>query len=256
MATRNYAAINGIKMYYEINGEGRPLVLIHGGGSTIQSTFGRILPLLAQYYKIIAVELQAHGHSSDRNAPESFEQDADDVTALLKHLNINRAFVFGFSNGGSTTLQIAIRYPEIVDKVVVASAAFRRDGFVEGFFEGMQHATLESMPQGLQDAFLKINADTTALLNMFNKDKARMIAFKDWDNSKLQSIKCPALVIASDKDVVTVEHTIAISRLIEHSELVILPGYHGAFLGEACTAVPHSKLPEITVEIIKEFLEK
>lgn len=232
------------------------MVLIHGGGSTIQSTFGRILPLLAQHYEVIAVELQAHGHSGYRNAPESFEQDADDVAALLKHLNIIKTFVFGFSNGGSTTLQIAIRHPGIVDKIVVASADFRRDGFVEGFFEGMQHATLESMPQGLQDAYLKINADTTALLNMFNRDKARMIAFKDWDISKLQSIRCPALVIASDKDVVTVEHTIVMSKLIKHSELVILPGYHGAFLVEACTAVPNSKLPEITVEIIKEFLKK
>ena len=74
-----YANVNGIKMYYEIHGEGKPLVLIHGGGSTIQTTFGKVLPLLAGKYKVIAVELQAHGHTSDRNAPETFQQDADDV---------------------------------------------------------------------------------------------------------------------------------------------------------------------------------
>src|SRR6478735_6123149 len=119
-----YATVNGIKMYYEIHGEGKPLVLIHGGGSTIETTFGNILPLLAKRYKVIAVELQAHGHTSDRNAPETFEQDADDVAALLKQLNIAKAYVFGFSNGGSTTLQIAIRHPEVVDKIVVASAAY------------------------------------------------------------------------------------------------------------------------------------
>ena len=77
-----YAPVNGLKMYYEIHGEGMPLVLIHGGGSTIQTSFSKMLPLLAQHYKVIAVELQAHGHTSDRDGPESFEQDADDVAGL------------------------------------------------------------------------------------------------------------------------------------------------------------------------------
>ena len=76
-AIAGYAPVNGINMYYEIHGTGEPLVLIHGGGSTIQTSFGRILPLLAQQFKVIAVELQAHGHTSDRNSPESFEQDAE-----------------------------------------------------------------------------------------------------------------------------------------------------------------------------------
>src|SRR6478609_4064064 len=85
-----YANVNGIKLYYEIHGEGKPLVLIHGGGSTIQTTFGRVLPMLAKKYKIIAVELQAHRHTSDRNASETFQQDADDVAALLKQLSISK----------------------------------------------------------------------------------------------------------------------------------------------------------------------
>src|SRR5438045_3607663 len=104
-----YANVNGIKMYYEIHGEGKPLVLIHGGGSTIQTTFGKVLPIFAKKYKVIAVELQAHGHTCDRNAPETFQQDADDVAALLQQINISKASFIGFSNGGSTTLQIAIR---------------------------------------------------------------------------------------------------------------------------------------------------
>ena len=86
-----YAPVNGLKMYYEIHfpagqagGNGTPLVLIHGGGSTIQTSFSKILPLLAQYYKVIAVELQAHGHTSDRNSAESFQQDANDVMDLLQ----------------------------------------------------------------------------------------------------------------------------------------------------------------------------
>src|SRR5437870_1171587 len=86
-----YSVVNGIKMYYEIYGTGRPLVLIHGGGSTIHSTFHKIIPGLSQHRQVIAVELQAHGRTSDRDAPESFEQDADDVAALLNNLGIQKA---------------------------------------------------------------------------------------------------------------------------------------------------------------------
>jgi len=243
-------------MYYEIHGEGKPLVLIHGGGSTIETTFGKILPLFAQQYKVIAVELQAHGHTSDREAPETFEQDADDVAALLKQLNIGKAYIFGFSNGGSTTLQIAIRHPELAEKIVVASGAYLREGFIPGFFEMMQNGSLENMTKPLKDAILKTNPDTTALRNMHDKDAARMRGFKDWKDSDLQSIQAPALIINGDKDVVTNEHAVKMSKLIPKSELLILPGVHGSFLGEVCTAVPGSKIPEMTVALIMEFLGK
>ncbi len=256
MITGNYADVNGIKMYYEIYGAGKPLILIHGGGSTIQTTFGTILPMLAKHYKIIAVELQAHGHTSDRNAPETFQQDADDVAELLKQLNISKGYIFGFSNGASTTLQIAIRHPELPEKIVVASGAYKRDGFIPGFFDGFKTATLNTMPQGLRDAFLKINPDTDALQNMFNKDVARMVAFKDWNDEDLKSIKVPALILNSDKDVILPEHALEMSRLIPNAELAIFPGIHGAFIGESITADPNSKLPEITVELIEEFLDK
>src|SRR5436190_12043234 len=123
-----YANVNGLKMYYEIHGKGFPLVLIHGGGSTIETTFGRVLPLLAKTHQVIAVELQAHGHTADIDRPLSFEQDADDVAELLKQLNIKKADIFGFSNGASTTLQIAIRHPALVNKIVVASTFYKKDG--------------------------------------------------------------------------------------------------------------------------------
>lgn len=128
-----YSQINGIKMYYETYGEDAdtPLVLIHGGGSTIQSNFGKVIPVFSKNRRVIAVELQAHGRTSDRNADLSFEQDADDIATLLKNLNINKADFFGFSNGGTTTLQIAIRHPEIVDRIVLGSALAKRNGVPE-----------------------------------------------------------------------------------------------------------------------------
>ena len=133
-----YASVNGLKMYYEIHGSDKskpPLVLIHGGGSTITTTFGTVLPLFVKHREVIAVELQGHGHTADIDRPVTFEQDADDVAALLNHLKITQADFFGFSNGGSTTLQIAIRHPKIARKLVVASAIFKRDGMPPQFWE-------------------------------------------------------------------------------------------------------------------------
>lgn len=248
-----YAPVNGINMYYEIYGEGEiPLVLIHGGGSTIQSTFSKLIPLLSDYGKLIGVELQAHGRTSDRDAPESFTQDADDVAALLKHLNINRANIMGFSNGGSTALQVAIRHPQLVNKIIAISAAFKRDGLMAGFFEGMAHATLDNMPEGLKEAYLEVNNDHAGLLNMFNKDRERMINFTDWDENDLKGIKVPAMIMGSDRDVIVNEHTLEIARLIENSKMVILPGFHGGLIGEAGSA--ESTLPQATALIIKDFL--
>jgi pimeloyl-ACP methyl ester carboxylesterase len=129
-----YAIINGINMYYQIHGKGGlPLVLIHGGGSTIETSFGAVLPQLSREGEVVAVELQAHGRTSDRDQEETFEQDADDVAALLKYLKIEKANFLGFSNGGNTAMQIGIRHPETVNKLVIASAFYKREGDDPGF---------------------------------------------------------------------------------------------------------------------------
>ena len=251
-----YAPVNGLKMYYEIHGEGMPLVLIHGGGSTIQTSFGKILPLLAQHYKVIAVELQAHGHTNDRDSAESFQRDADDVAGLLEYLKINKAHFLGFSNGGNTAMQIAIRHSDLVNKLVIISSFYKREGMIPGFFEGMQQATLENMPALLKAYYLQINNDQNGLQTMFNKDKERMLHFKDWKDEDLASVKNYSLIIAGDKDVVTPEHTVKMSQVIPNAQLLILPGTHGSFIGEVCAAEEGSKMPETTVTMIKEFLDK
>ena len=251
-----YAPVNGLKMYYEIHGEGMPLVLIHGGGSTIQTSFGKILPLLALHYKVIAVELQAHGHTNDRDSAESFEQDADDIAGLIQYLKISKANFLGFSNGGNTAMQIAIRHSNLVAKLVIISSFYKRDGMIPGFFESMQQATLENMPTLLKTYYLQINNDQKGLQNMFNKDKERMLRFKDWRDEDLASIKNPSLIISGDKDVTTREHTVKMSHIIPNAQLLILPGTHGSFIGEVCSTEEGSKMPETTVTIIKEFLDK
>jgi pimeloyl-ACP methyl ester carboxylesterase len=250
----HYAKVNGINMYYEIHGAGKPLVLIHGGGSTIYTTFGKILPALAKTHRIVAVELQAHGHTSDRNVPESFQQDADDVAELLKQLSIPKADIFGFSNGGSTALQIAIRHPDRVDRVIAASAIYKRDGMQPQFWEFMQKGGFADMPQLYKDAFLRINHDSVKLNVMHDKDRERMLGFKDWKAEDIQSIQAPVLVVVSDRDVVRVEHAVEMAHLLPHGRLAVFLGSHGEFLGEAMSAHPQSKVPQLFAAMLEEFL--
>lgn len=252
-----YSKVNGLKMYYEIYGEGKPLVLIHGGGSTIQTTFGRIIPLLAKHRKLIAVELQAHGRTGDRDSELSFEQDADDVATLLKNLDILKADIFGFSNGGTTALQIAIRHPELVDKIIAASALCKRNGVPSQFWGFMEQARLENMPEQLKEAYKKVASDTSGLQVMHDKDAKRMIIFKDIPDEKIKSIKAPTLIIIGDKDVITPEHAIEMHRLIANSELAIIPGGHGEYIGEITTLKPDYKEGDfVAVPMIERFLDK
>jgi pimeloyl-ACP methyl ester carboxylesterase len=249
-----YAIVNGLKMYYEIRGTGTPLVLIHGGGSTLYTTFGLILPMLAQKHQIIGVELQAHGHTADRNEPSSFEQDADDVAELLKQLNIGSADIFGFSNGGNTAMQIAIRHPERVRKLIIASSFYKKEGMIEGFWEFMKDAKIDQMPQVYKDEYLKINPDQKGLQAMHDRDARRMQTFADWKDEDLKSIKAPSLVVAGDNDVVRPEHTVAMYRMLRHGKLAILPGSHGSYMGEIMSAGSDSKMPAIFVDLVEEFL--
>ncbi|HET6569844.1 MAG TPA: alpha/beta hydrolase, partial [Rhodothermales bacterium] len=212
------------------------------------------LPELAKTHQVIAVELQAHGHTPDIDRPLSFEQDADDVAALLRQLHADKADFMGFSNGGTTCLQIAIRHPGVVNKLVLASTTYRRDGMQPGFFEGFQHASLETMPQPLKDAYLEANPDPNGLQAMFDRDVARMVAFKDIDDADIQAIQAPALVINGDAEVVRAEHALSLARTLPHAQLAILPGGHGDYIGEICAIDTDSKIPAMVTTLIEAFL--
>ena len=250
-----YSDVNGLKMYYEIYGEGKPLVLIHGGGSTIKTTFGRVIPLLAKHIKLIAVELQGHGRTNDREAGVTFEQDADDIAALLKNLDIPRADIFGFSNGGTIAVQLAIRHPERVGKLVLASALLRRNGVPEGFWDFMRNARLENMPEQLKQAYREVAPEPENLQTMHDKDAQRMVNFKDIPIEQIESVKSPMLIIIGDKDIITPEHALEIHRLIPNSDLAIIPGGHGDYIGEIMSLKPGSEKNYFVVPMIEKFLD-
>jgi pimeloyl-ACP methyl ester carboxylesterase len=249
-----YANVNSLKMYYEVHGSGNPLVLIHGGGSTIKTNFSRIMPELAKKHRVIAVELQAHGHTDDRDAPESFTQDADDIAELLKQLNIAKADLLGFSNGGQTCIEIGLRHADKVRKLVITSAFYSRDAVPETFWNGFETPDFTHMPQIYKDEYLKIGTPE-GLMNMFNKDVQRMHNFKAWTDEQIRSIQAPALVVIGDQDLATPEHAAKMARLFPHGRLAILPGTHGSYIGEAYNPKPESNIPDLFVAMVNEFLE-
>jgi pimeloyl-ACP methyl ester carboxylesterase len=252
-----YSIVNGLTMYYEIYGQGKPLVLIHGGGSTIQTTFGRIIPQLAMNRQIIGVELQAHGRTSDRKTDLTFEQDADDVAILLGNLKISKADFLGFSNGGHSAIEIAIRHPELVNKMILASAFYRRSGASPQFWKGFDHVTLNDMPQVLRNAFLTVNNNNTeALMNMFNKDVRRLKTFQGWSDAQMKSINSPTLVINGSKDIGSPEHAVEMYRIIPNCELAIFPGGHGDYLGALETLDKGMWTKFNATYLIEEFLNK
>lgn len=250
-----YAMVNGLKMYYEIHGKGKPLVLIHGGGSTIYTTFAQVLSDLAEKHKVIAVEMQAHGHTTDIDRPLSFEQDADDIAGLLVQLNIDKASIFGFSNGASTTLQFAIRHSEMTNKIIVASTFYKKAGAPDWFWKMMEKPTFEGMPKPYKDAFLKINPDTGALYKMYEKDVARMQSFTNIVDEQMKLIKAPAFIIIGDRDVTTAKHACEMHRLISNSRLAIIPGGHGEYMGELTTSQDRAVIAA-TVSMINKFLDE
>lgn len=248
-----YASINGLALYYEIYGTGMPLVLIHGGGSTIHTTFGRLIEPLAKTQKLIAVELQAHGHTKDIDRPLSFEQDADDVAALLHELNIEKANIFGFSNGASTTLQMAIRHPKLVNKMIVASTFYKKAGAQPWFWDMMANASFDGMPQPFKDAFLEINPDPEALYAMYMRDVTRMQSFPDISDEDMKKITAPAFIICGDRDVLTPLHAVEMAAMLPQSRLAIIPGGHGDYMGEITTP-ENPALVQATISMIDAFL--
>lgn len=255
---RGYAPVNGIRMYYEVHGDagGVPLVLLHGGGSTIESTFGRILPYFADTRRVIVLEEQGHGRTSDRDAPVRFESSADDVAALLRHLKVEQADLFGFSNGASVALQVAIRHPRLVRKLVFASSMTKRDGAHPEFWQFMEKADFSNMPQPLKDDFLRVNPDERQLRTMHDKDAERMRNFEDVPDEQVQSVRVPTLIVLGDRDVVKPEHAVELTHLISGARLLILPGGHGDYLEEVTTIESSSsRYAKLTASLIEEFLD-
>jgi pimeloyl-ACP methyl ester carboxylesterase len=222
------ADVNGIKLYYELHGAGRPLVLLHGGLGAIEM-FGPNLPLLAKGRQVIAVDLQGHGRTVDIDRPLSLEAMADDVAALLQHLKIERADVMGYSLGGGVAMQVAIRHPQVVNKLVVVSTLIRRSGFYPEILamQGQVNAAAaEHMKQTpmyqLYSAIAPRPQDFPRLLQ-----KIGDFMKKDFDYSRqIAGVKAPTLVVAGDADIFPPAHAVEMFGLLGGGKKD--PGWDGA----------------------------
>jgi pimeloyl-ACP methyl ester carboxylesterase len=239
-----YAPVNGLRMYYEVDGPTNPgqlpLVLLHGGGDTIETSFGHLLPILARSRRIIAFEQQGCGRTADiEDRPFSFEQSADDTAALLKHLDVGRADLLGFSNGGTIALQLAIRFPQLVRRLIVITALMKRAWADPQFWESMKTARPDAMPVELREAYRKVAPQPENLESFFYKARNRMRDFKDVPDQVINSINAPTLVVSSDRDVMRPEGAIELFHLLPHAQLAVLPGTeHMAIPSRTALLVP------------------
>lgn len=197
-----YAEVNGLQVYYEVHGEGRPLILLHGGfGST--GMFNGILPELADGRRVIAVDLQAHGRTADIDRPLSFEAMADDVAALIRHLGLEKADVMGYSMGGGVALKTAIRHPNAVGKLVVVSFPFKREAWYPEVRAGMDQLGPEAAEPMKQSPIYQIYSSIAPRPEDWQTLCAKMGALirRDYDWSEaVAGIQAPGMVVAGDAD--------------------------------------------------------
>jgi pimeloyl-ACP methyl ester carboxylesterase len=246
-----YAPINGLKMYYEIHGDGDPVVLLHGAFMTITNNWTGWVGELSKTRKVIAVEMQGHGRTGDIDREFSYDNLADDVAALLDHLKIPKADLIGYSLGGGVAMQCAIRHPEKVRKVVSISAAFRHDGFVKKGLDALSQLTAEVFKGSpIESEYRKLSPTPNDFPKFVTHIVAMILKGYDFGAEKLQATEAPMFFIHGDADGVRLDHISEMFRLKggeihgdlrprSASRLAILPNTtHVTLMERMATIVP------------------
>lgn len=205
------ASVNGLSLYYELHGSGRPLVLLHGGVSAGEM-FDPLLPVLAAKYQVITVHLQGHGRTADIERPLRFESMAEDIAALLKQLGIASADLLGYSLGGGVALQTAIHHPELLRKLILVSTPFKRQGFYPEVLANMDQMGPEAARFMDQSPMSQLypGKDWAGLFTRLG-DLLR----QEYDWSKgVAAIKLPVMLVYADADAVSSGHAIEFFMLL------------------------------------------
>jgi pimeloyl-ACP methyl ester carboxylesterase len=212
-ATGNRVKVNGMQMYYEVSGAGEPLVILHGAYMNIPS-MGAIVPMLAKTHKVYALEFQGHGRTTDIDRPITYPNLADDVAAFMDAVGIAKADVFGYSMGAGAALQLAIRHPAKVNKLVAASVAYDVKGWQPAFTAMIPSMTPDMLANTpLPAEYRKLAPDPNGFPELARKliqlEKEPMA----WE-ADVRKLKTPVLIISGDADVATLEHTVALFRIL------------------------------------------
>jgi pimeloyl-ACP methyl ester carboxylesterase len=233
----HYAAVNGISLYYEVHGIGKPLILLHGGFGSFEM-FAALSPTLAEKYQVIGVDLYGHGRTALTDRPLEFASMADDIVGLIEHLGLEKADLLGFSLGGAVALQTALRHPERVNKLVVISTPFKRAGWHPEMQAGMTAFAPEFfMRTPIYDAYLRVAPRPDDFPRFVVAMREALSQEYDW-TEPVSALRIPTLIIAGDADGLPPSHAVAFFTLLgggmkdagwngEHlipSQLAILPG--------------------------------
>ncbi len=254
---RDYAPVNGLKMYYEIHGKGEPVVLLHGAFMAITDEWRDLVNKLAKTHKVIAVEMQGHGRTADINRDMTYENLSDDVADLLDLLKIPSADVIGYSLGAGVAMQTAIRHPDKVRKVVSISYSIRSDTWVidsKAFWTSFTWEMMKGTPA--ETGYKKLNPNPNGFPDFFNHLKATAIRPFDFGTERFKATKAPMFFIHGDADGIKLEHIAEIYRLKGgdiHGDMQPHPASRLAIIPDATHVTLLNRL-SIIVPMINDFL--
>jgi pimeloyl-ACP methyl ester carboxylesterase len=228
--------VSELALYHEVHGTGRPLVLLHGAMSTIETSFGEVLPAFAKSRQVIAIEQQAHGRTPDVERPLTYAQMADDTAALLRRLEIGDADFYCYSMGSGIAVELALRHPELIGKLTLASLATSKAGLHPEIVEAIEGVTAEDLAGSVfESAYKEVAPDPAKWPALVAKCNQLDREFAGWSDDEISSIARPALVVIGDSDIVRPEHAVELFRLLgggvegtiaglPRSQLAVLPG--------------------------------
>jgi pimeloyl-ACP methyl ester carboxylesterase len=245
-----YVDVNGLHMYYEVDGDGPPLVLLHGGVLNIELNYADLIPHLVQRHRVIAVETQGHGRTGNIDRPITYPNMASDVVGLLDHLGIDRADVMGHSMGGGTTMELAVSHPDRVRKVVPCSITISLDGLTEELTDPERQATSVRMPTpqdfvDMKGTYAKLSPHPEQFDAFLTQMGAMDTDFAGWTDAQLAGIRAPFLHIVGDLDFTTVAHAAVMLDKIPGSQLAVLPG---------TTHMQVTRRTDLLVPMLRDFL--
>lgn len=255
--TAGYAPVNGVNMYYEVHGGGEPVVLLHGAFMTITNNWAGWIGELSKTRKVIAVEMQGHGRTSDVPRDITYENLADDVAALLNHLKIPRADLIGYSMGGAVAMQCAIRHPDKVRRAVVISSTFRSDGMIPEAAELIQKLTAEDFKGSpIETEYKKLSPAPDDFPKLVRRIVATYSKGYDFGAGKLKAATAPMFFIHGDADGIRLAHVAEMFRLKGgevHGDMKPRSASRLAILPDT-THVTLMRRRSIIVPMVNEFL--
>jgi pimeloyl-ACP methyl ester carboxylesterase len=228
------APVNGLKVYYEVHGDGRPLVLLHGAFMTIEMNWGQLIPDLAKTHKVIAIEMQGHGHTADTKRPFSYEALADDVADVMKYLKIEKADIVGYSFGGTVAYQLAIQNQEMVNSLTIISSTYKAEGWQPEALEALKSIKPEFFDDSpLKSGYVAVAPDPGHWIEFVSKLLDFDTVHYNLGDEHIKSISCPVLLICGDNDGIDKPELIKTYQLLGGAvfgDMVGMPKSHLAIL--------------------------